>query len=175
MTVPVGLMLCDVVSEARNDCSNEYSPFFGGLGVIGNCCKELNSHLRSHGSEEFCYESQSIMGQMVCQHTVQDDPVVDEYGRGARPCYCGDQCGSRYLFILVGQDHYVLIAGFRLLLTDPACAFTGNLVVQQLGTGVAPSDERFAYLPLGKIGSQLMCCTCHWPYKASSSRVSEYR
>lgn len=82
ITVPVGLMLCDVVLEACDEC---YVAFFHSSVVlkgIDGSCQVLDSQADGDGCEELRYGLQFGIGQWVCQYSVRDDPIVYENGCG---------------------------------------------------------------------------------------------
>lgn len=71
--VPVGLILCDVVSKACNDSSVEHLLLAANLMVIGGCRPVFNLQTCDHSSNKFIVLLHSIIVQKVCGHTVPNE------------------------------------------------------------------------------------------------------
>lgn len=123
--VLVLLMLCSVVPEVRNNCSDESLHLSKVLEVIEGCCGVLDSQAHGPSCRELRYELRSVIDQWICRYTVWNRSMVDEYGRRAHRCICSDRSGPCLLCISVCQNNFMIIAEFHF------CSLTHNVHCQK--------------------------------------------
>lgn len=151
-----------------------YTAWVGcGLGLIRRGGSVLSTQAYGDCNKELWCKLWSIVGQLICQNSIQDDQIVHKDGRGSRPRYCWAWYAPGQFLVSVCQDNVMLIAGFcpeKQKFPSPQI-----WVGQQLETDVIVSDGGLSSLMQRVVYSWLLLYMHWYPYVANWIHNTVYR